>query len=135
MPHRQTVNSFDDISKIRNREDKKLNFYVDRDTSVHDFYWKYDRGFAAVDTAKFSTLAKSQTYQQSTAAPATFTDEDKQKYAGKYFYELNFSNKGGLVMPIIVEFTYADGTKQVDRIPAQIWRLNEKACIQVLRTE
>ncbi|MEO6631959.1 MAG: M1 family peptidase, partial [Mucilaginibacter sp.] len=31
-----------------------------------------------------------------------------------------------LVMPIIVEFTYADGTKSVDRIPAQIWRLNEK---------
>ena len=29
-------------------------------------------------------------------------------------------------MPIIVEFTFADGTKTVDRIPAQIWRLNEK---------
>jgi hypothetical protein len=29
-------------------------------------------------------------------------------------------------MPIIVEFTYTDGTKQTDRIPAQIWRLNEK---------
>ena len=28
-------------------------------------------------------------------------------------------------MPIIVEFTYADGTKKVDHIPAQIWRLNE----------
>ncbi len=119
------VNDFDDISKVRNREDKKINFYVDRDTVVRDFYWKYDRGFSVVDTNKFSTLAKSQTYQQGGAA-AAFTDEDKQKYAGKYFYELNFSNKGGLVMPIIVEFTYVDGTKNIDRIPAQIWRLNEK---------
>jgi hypothetical protein len=59
-------------------------------------------------------------------APEPFTAGDKQKYASKYFYELNFSNKGGLVMPIIVQFTYADGTKQIDRIPAQIWRLNEK---------
>jgi len=28
-------------------------------------------------------------------------------------------------MPVIVEFTFADGTKQIDRIPAQIWRHNE----------
>jgi hypothetical protein len=28
-------------------------------------------------------------------------------------------------MPVIVEFTYTDGTKRIDRIPAQIWRLNE----------
>ena len=29
-------------------------------------------------------------------------------------------------MPIIVQFNFADGSKSVDRIPAQIWRLNEK---------
>ena len=29
-------------------------------------------------------------------------------------------------MPIIVQFTYTDGTKTIDRIPAQVWRLNEK---------
>ncbi len=28
-------------------------------------------------------------------------------------------------MPIILEWTYADGTKEVERIPAQIWRKNE----------
>jgi hypothetical protein len=55
-----------------------------------------------------------------------FTADEKAKYANKFFYELNFSNKGGLVMPIIVEFTFKDGTKAVDRIPAQIWRLNEQ---------
>ena len=120
------VNNFDDISKIRNREDKKIKFYVDRDTVVRDFYWRYDRGLAAVDTAKFAGIAKSQTPPPSTAAAQEFTAEEHQKYDNKYFYELDFSNKGGLVMPIIVEFTYKDGTKMVDRIPAQIWRLNEK---------
>ena len=49
----------------------------------------------------------------------------KEKIANKYFYELSFSNKGGLVMPIIIEWTFKDGTKEVDRIPAQVWRLNE----------
>jgi hypothetical protein len=121
-----TVNTFDDISKIRNREDKSIKFYVDRDTAVHDFYYKYDRGLAAVDTMKFNNMTKEMATPQRSAMAEAFTDEDKTKYAGKYFYQLDFSNKGGLVMPIIVEFTYADGTKQVDRIPAQIWRLNEK---------
>ncbi|MDB4923519.1 M1 family metallopeptidase [Mucilaginibacter sp.] len=120
------VNAFDDISKIRNREDKNIKFYVDKDTSVHDFYYKYDRGLAAVDTMKFNNMTKELATPQHSAAAEAMTDEDKTKYAGKYFYQLNFSNKGGLVMPIIVEFTYADGTRQVDRIPAQIWRLNEK---------
>ncbi|TAE70742.1 MAG: hypothetical protein EAY68_02600 [Bacteroidetes bacterium] len=40
-------------------------------------------------------------------------------------YEVNFSNKGGLVMPIIVEFTFEDGSKQTERMAAQIWRKNE----------
>ena len=40
-------------------------------------------------------------------------------------YELTFSNKGGLVMPIIIEWNYKDGTKEIEKIPAQVWRLNE----------
>ncbi|QJD95059.1 M1 family metallopeptidase [Mucilaginibacter robiniae] len=121
------VNSFDDISKVRNREDKNIKFYVERDPAVQDFYYKYDRGLAAVDTAKFNSIAKAKMPPQRTATSADgFTEQDKALYGRKYFYELKFSNKGGLVMPIIVEFTFKDGTKQVDRIPAQIWRLNEK---------
>ena len=121
-----SVNAFDDISKIRNREDKNIKFYVDRDSTVRDFYYKYDRGLAAVDTSKFNSMSKELLPPQRSITAEAFTNVDRSKYAGKYFYELNFSNKGGLVMPIIVEFTYTDGTKQIDRIPAQIWRLNEK---------
>jgi len=119
------VNNYEDISKVRNREDKTIQFYVDKDTSVRDFYWKYDRGLASVDSSKFKDMTKAKNMADNRAAEP-FTDADKAKYANKYFYELNFSNKGGLVMPIIVQFTYADGTKQIDRIPAQVWRLNEK---------
>ena len=38
---------------------------------------------------------------------------------------MQLSNKGGLVMPVIIEWTYKDGTKEVEKIPAQIWRKNE----------
>jgi len=115
---RPAVNAFQDISKIRNREDKKIGFYTDKNTAAQDFYYKYDRGLVSVDT---TTATKVET-----PIPLDVVAEnDQQKYQNKYFYELDFSNKGGLVMPIIVEFTYKDGTKEIDRIPAQIWRHNE----------
>src|SRR5262252_8909506 len=37
------LNEFEDISKIRNREDKKVVFATDADTSLRDFYWYYAR--------------------------------------------------------------------------------------------
>jgi hypothetical protein len=115
---RPLVNAFDDISKVRNREDKNIQFYTDKDKATQDFYWRYDRGLEKYDDTE---------YKREVQAPyESLSSEDQAKYAGKFFYELAFSNKGGLVMPIIVEFTYADGTKAIDRIPAQIWRHNEQ---------
>ncbi|MEQ1677965.1 MAG: M1 family aminopeptidase, partial [Chitinophagaceae bacterium] len=110
--------TFDDISKIRNRDDKKITFQTDADTSVRDFYWRYARGIEPYDTNKYEVTIPGN-------KPEGLTAEEKSKYANKNMYELTFSNKGGLVMPIIIEWTYKDGTKEVDRIPAQVWRLNE----------
>ena len=42
------------------------------------------------------------------------------------YYIFEFSNKGGLVMPIPLEITYEDGTKELIRIPVEIWRKNSK---------
>ena len=52
-------------------------------------------------------------------------DAIRKKNAKKNFYELTFNNNGGLVMPIIIEWNYADGTKETEMIPAEIWRSNE----------
>ena len=46
--------------------------------------------------------------------------------ANKQFYELSFENIGGLVMPLIIEVTFIDGSKKVERIPAEIWRIQEQ---------
>jgi hypothetical protein len=62
--------------------------------------------------------------------PEALNDAEKEKYGNRHMYELTFSNKGGLVMPIIVEWTFKDGTKEVDRIPAQVWRLNENKVVK-----
>tara|TARA_Y100000591_G_scaffold100580_1_gene85419 strand:+ start:3223 stop:5475 length:2253 start_codon:yes stop_codon:yes gene_type:complete len=49
----------------------------------------------------------------------------KLENADKNFYEVTFKNIGGLVTPLIIEWTYEDNSKEIERIPAEIWRLNE----------
>jgi hypothetical protein len=53
------------------------------------------------------------------------------KMENKNFYELTLSNKGGLVMPVIIEWTYKDGSKEIERLPAEIWRVNETKVTKV----
>jgi len=49
----------------------------------------------------------------------------------KNFYEVTFKNTGGLVMPVIIEWTFEDGTKEIESIPAEIWRMNEQEVTRV----
>lgn len=65
--------------------------------------------------------------QQSGEYRGEFDNEGmKQRFAGKNIYQVTFENKGGLVMPIVVEFTYKDGTTEIEKLPAEIWRKNEQ---------
>ncbi len=120
-------NAFDDISKIRNRSDKGIIFLTDLDTTLRDFYWRYTRGIEAYDTTVKYPIPTM-------AAPELLTDADKDKYKNTHLYEITFSNKGGLVMPIIVEFTFEDGSTELERIPAQIWRKNENKVTKLFMT-
>ncbi len=80
--------------------------------------------------------------------PNALDFEDYQKYlsrlseeekeiinSGKNFYQLTFSNVGGLVMPLIIEFTYTDGSKEIQTIPAEIWRKGEETLSKVFILE
>ena len=65
-----------------------------------------------------------------------FTPAERAKIKEpKFFYKVTFEKPGGLVMPIIVEYTYADGTSKTETYPAQIWRLNDKEVSKTLATE
>jgi hypothetical protein len=119
---RPSVNDFEDLSKIRNKQDKNIVFETDKDTSLRDFYWKYARDMEKYDTTKYPVTMRPQT--------EALDENGRSKYAGKHLYELYFTNKGGLVMPIIIEWTYKDGTKEIERIPAQVWRKNEKNVVK-----
>lgn len=49
----------------------------------------------------------------------------RQNLEGKNIYEITLKNKGGLVSPVIIEWTFKDGSKEIERLPAEIWRANE----------
>jgi len=106
---------FENISKMRNRNENKISFYTNTDTTLRDFYY-YNRN---ADAKMYQDMAQQQLDAQKDR-------ENYKQWEDKNLYELSFSNKGGMVMPIIVEWTFKDGSKEVDRIPVTIWRLNEQ---------
>ena len=57
------------------------------------------------------------------------------KMESKNFYEVTLANKGGLMMPVIIEWTFKDGTKEIERLPAEIWRNNESKMTKVFVKE
>ena len=89
---------------------------TEKDKGAVDFYTTYDPFKTDVldrqDYADFLNTLD--------AEEKAFLNSDKN------YYELQFSNIGGLVMPIILEFTYLDGTHEIVRIPAEIWKRNNE---------
>ncbi len=62
-------------------------------------------------------------------------EERKNIKSPKYFYEVTFDKPGGLVMPLIVEYTYSDGSKETIKYPVQVWRKNDAECKKVIASE
>jgi hypothetical protein len=55
----------------------------------------------------------------------------RQELDGKNIYQLTFTNKGGLVTPLVIEWTFKDGSKEIENIPAEVWRINEQQITKV----
>ena len=109
-----------------------MQFAVDRDTSLRDFYYYYN---PATDTfgnaAKVALAAQGQPKQESVVRDlykdyTLLSPQEMKAFENAYLYEITFSNKGGFVMPIILQWNYTDGTSEVDYIHAYIWRKNEQ---------
>lgn len=112
------------IGSIRNEKDiKKTQDEVD--PALLDFYSTFNPlNISELDREDYQRYLK------------TLTDaERKFLETPKYFYELRFRNKGGLVMPLILKFDFADGSSEEHRIPAEIWLLNNEEVSKVFITE
>ena len=64
-----------------------------------------------------------------------FTQKERAKLKDpKYFYQVTFEKPGGIPMPLIVEFTYADGSTEMKRYPVQLWRMNDEVATKAIAT-
>ena len=59
----------------------------------------------------------------------------RKKLNDKNLYEITLKNNGGLVTPVIIEWTFKDGSKEIEKIPAEIWRINETEVKKVFMKE
>ncbi|WP_288380512.1 M1 family metallopeptidase [uncultured Massilia sp.] len=110
---------------ITDQRNKGMVRKVDQQPDLKDFYNQND---------DFTVTNKDRNaYNESYAAL-----EDWEKALlkeGKHFYLVDFSNKGGLVMPLIVELTTQSGKKYIERIPAEIWRYSPKKVTKLFITD
>lgn len=108
------------ISQKRNK-DAGMKTVVETNPAMKDFYNSYDPfEVTSQDTKAYQTfMASLNDYEKK------LMNEDMN------YYQIDFKNVGGLVMPLILEFTYKDGSKEEIRLPAEIWRKNEQEISKV----
>ncbi len=118
-----------DQSVERKLSNKKQRATGGEETKTEDNSDSFEGGFE-----EFSVVPTDSRYYGEFLARV----DDKaiiEEHADQNFYEITFTNEGGLVTPIIVEFTYSDGSKELEKIPAEIWRYNEKKVTKVFVKE
>lgn len=94
---------------------------IDQKPELRDFYNERDQYQAtAYDRKKYKEYLER------------LSDEEKEILGGKWnYYQVKFSNEGGLPMPIILEFTYDDGSRERHYIPAEIWKFDAEQVSKV----
>ncbi|MEP6646380.1 MAG: M1 family metallopeptidase [Saprospiraceae bacterium] len=109
------------LSSILNRESITQTF-DEIDTTLRDKYSNIDAKMNSINT--YNDYVKNLTPEEKAVVEK-----------GQNYYTLTFKNKGGLIMPIIIKFVFEDGTEQVQRIPAEIWRHDNNEVSKVFVTD
>ena len=120
-------------------------FRTMEDASAMDLDWFWRGWFYTTDVTdigikdvkKFikEDFDKEVNFIEDTSEGLTFSIENAKKADSNFFYEITFDKPGGLVMPIIAEYTYKDGTKERKVYPAQIWRYNDNEITKVVKSD
>lgn len=108
------------IGDTRNKELIKETIN-EKDNTIDDFYATHDKYTVdAIDKGDYEKFKSELSEEELTLLNS-----------GKQFYEIHFTNLGGIPMPLILQFTFEDNTTEVIRIPAEIWRRHEEKVSKV----
>lgn len=99
-----------------------VNYKIHQQPDLADFYNENDNYTVTnADRNKYKELIKG-------------LNEEQQEMLknGSNFYVLDFANKGGLVMPVLLDLHFEDGSKEHVRIPAEVWRRSPEKVSKLL---
>ncbi|WP_339745202.1 M1 family metallopeptidase [uncultured Maricaulis sp.] len=103
------------LTPSRNRQ-AGISTYASEHPQVVEFY--------SANDAQTVTAREREAYASYRAGLEDW--ETDMLASGERVYYLDFTNQGGVVMPIILEFTFADGSTEMVRIPAEVWRYDSR---------
>lgn len=112
----QAANEPESLTQASNRENG-VALYADSNPEILDFYSEND--------SHTVTNREREAYESMREGLEDWEAEILD--SGTRVYYLDFTNEGGVVMPIILEFTFADGSTDMVRIPAEVWRYNPRS--------
>lgn len=112
------------IGDIRNKE-RIPQSKVEADSSLRDFYNNYDFSKPqSIDREDYENYLSK------------FTAEEREMMGEEFhFYEITFSNIGGIPMPVILEFEFEDKSADLIHIPAEIWKMDDETITKVFHFE
>ena len=118
----EPIQTWQERNEIDNQET-----VVETDELANDFYNKFDPYEVTIlDKEDFIRYRDSSVVEP----------REKEIYnANLNYYEIKFSNVGGLVMPIILQFYYKDSTDYIIKIPAEIWKMNRNQITKIFATK
>ena len=112
-------------TSISDQRNKDLPKRLDSHPELKDFYNEHD---------EFTVTNKDRnTYAEAMEKLEPW--EKKLLDQGKHLYLVDFSNLGGMVMPLILEIELKSGKKYIERIPAEVWRYSPKKVTKVIVTD
>ena len=94
---------------------------VEKDENLRDFYTEWDRAEPNIIDLKEYENIKSELSEL----------HQELIEAGKHFYEVTFENVGDIPMPIIVEFTMENGDTHREKLPAEVWKMDNTEITKV----
>ena len=108
------------ISEIKNKTEIEKTA-TELDAGANDFYNNYDPFKVTEADEKFYLR-----YKESITPEEQILLEQNKNY-----YEITFTNRGGLVMPLILKLDFEDGTNEVKRIPVEVWKMGDSTITKV----
>lgn len=107
------------VSSLRNETITQTQDEID--TTLRDFYTDYN----PLQTTKLDKQEYQEYYN-------SLSQEEKDLLEANYnFYELTIENIGDLLMPVIIQFEFSDGSTHLAHLPAEIWRFDHKKITKV----